>query len=61
MGTWFDILFSCCGYFKLTRELTSLLECFRLSDSSSFHPLRDIWTTKKSTMQLNVQVIISMD
>ena len=29
-----------------------LLECFPLSDSSSLHALRDIWTTKKSTVWL---------
>ena len=33
MGTWFDIVVP---YFKVTRELTSLLECFPLSDSSFF-------------------------
>ena len=49
-------------YFKVTCELTSILECFPLSDSSSFHPLRDVWTTtKKSTVRLNVQAIIPMD
>ena len=50
MGTWcFDILFSCCAYPKVTPELTNLLECFPLSDSSSFH---DVWMAKKSTVRL---------
>ena len=48
-------------YFKVTRELTSLLEYFPFSDSSYIHPLRDIWMTKKSMVRLNVQAIIHMD
>ena len=45
-------LYSVVSYFKLPRELTSRMKCFPLSDSSSFHPLRDIWTTKNSTVRL---------
>ena len=36
-------------YSKVTCELTTLFS-FRLE---FFHPLRDVWTTKKSTVQLN--------